>query len=187
MRRSILALGLLVFAAPVVAQDKATSPGQGIPLPKPGPEQEILKKDVGVWDATIELVMQPGGKPEITKGTSTNTLVGGLWLVEDFKGEMFGMPYHGHSVLGYDAAKKKYVGTWVDSMSPGLTSIEGTVDPKTKVMTSTVEGPCPDGSHMKAKSTTEWKGDTRVFTMFSPESEGESFAMMKITYTRRAK
>ncbi|WP_435018718.1 DUF1579 family protein [Tundrisphaera sp. TA3] len=189
MRRSMLALGLLFLGSAAFAQDRvaAPAPGQEMPMPKPGPEHEVLRKDVGVWDATIELTMEPGGKPEVTRGTATNTMVGGFWLVEDFQGEMFGKPFHGHSITGWDASRKKYVGTWVDSMSPGFSAVVGTVDPKTHAMHATVEGPSPQGGAMKMRSTTEWKGDgTRVFTMFSPEGQGEEFAMMKITYKRRA-
>jgi hypothetical protein len=191
MTRSMLVLGMLAtLACPAAAQDKKDlppSPGQ-VALPKPGPEHEILKNDAGVWDATIELTMQPGGEPEVSKGVETNTLLdGGLWLVQDFKGEFKGTPYHGHTVTGYDFQKKKYVGTWVDSMSPGLTAIEGTYDAKTRTLTSRVEGPCPEGRVMKMRSTQKWKdADTRVFTMFSPPDFGDEFAMMKITYKRRA-
>jgi hypothetical protein len=191
MRRLMLALGMLAaLISPATAQDKKESlpSPKDVTLPKPGPEHEILNGTIGTWDATVELVMQPGGKPEISKGVEVATLIGGgLWLVQDFKGEFMGAPYYGHTVLGYDFQKKKYVGTWVDSMSPGLTALEGTYDPKTRTLTSKVEGPCPEGRMMKMRSTQEWKdADTRVFTMFSPPDFGDEFAMMKITYKRRA-
>ena len=28
-------------------------------MPTPGPEHEMLKKDVGTWDATVEMFMGP--------------------------------------------------------------------------------------------------------------------------------
>ena len=170
-----------------MAQEKPGSPDGAPPMPKPGPEHQVLTQDVGVWDATVALVMEPGGKPEISKGTETNRLMGGLWLIQDFQGELLGLPFHGHSMTGYDPAKKKYVGTWVDTVSPGLSMVEGTLDPKTKIMTAWIEGPGPDGVVMKSRATTEWKdANTRVFTMHSPEGKGPSFAMMTITYQRRA-
>src|SRR4051794_1264879 len=62
-------------------------------LPKPGPEQEILKTEVGTWDATVESWMEPGKPPLTSKGTETNALLGGLWLTTDFKGEFMGTPF----------------------------------------------------------------------------------------------
>jgi hypothetical protein len=195
MRRAFCVFAAAVAMASLVgtaaAQEKpAAAPPAGaeIPLPKPGPEHEILKKEAGVWDATVEMRMEPGGKPEVSKGVETNTLIGGgLWRVQDFQGELMGMPFQGHSVTGFDVSKQKYVGTWVDSMSPGLASQEGTYDTKTRTLTSWIEGPCPLGIVVKMKSTVEWKDDdTRVMSMYSPEGQGESFVMMKITYKRRA-
>src|SRR5262245_46136884 len=62
---------------------RSPPPSLGISLPKPGPEHEILKKEASVWDATVEMRMEPGGKPEVTKGVETNTLIGGgLWRVQ---------------------------------------------------------------------------------------------------------
>ena len=196
MRRALCVCGMALTAAALLvgsaaAQEKkesGASQGQEMPIPKPGPEQEILKQDVGVWDATVETMTEAGGKPNVSKGVETNALLGGgLWLIQDFKGEFMGAPFQGHGVTGYDPSKKKYVGTWVDSMSTGLSTTEGTYDPKTKTLTSQFEGPGPDGKTMKMRTTSEWKdAHTRVFTMYSPAGQGEEFAMMKITYKRRS-
>jgi hypothetical protein len=160
--------------------DKAAPPAGQMPTAKPGPEHEILKKSVGTWDATVE-EMAPGAPAKTSKGTETAKLVGGLWLVSDFKSEMAGQPFEGHAVGGYDTNKKKYVGTWVDSMSSGVWTSEGTFDPATKTLTDAMEGPGPDGKPMKCKAVTEWKdADTKVFTMYMGEAP-----TMRITYKRR--
>jgi hypothetical protein len=77
----LLALGLVVPASSARAQatkkaeeTKKAAPAMP-PMPKPGPEHEILKSDVGVWDATVEM-LGPGGA--VSKGVETNTLMGGL-------------------------------------------------------------------------------------------------------------
>jgi hypothetical protein len=184
MKRALRVFGMAAVAAAVLV---GSAQGQEMQLPKPGPEHEILKKDVGVWDATVESSMEPGGKPTVTKGVETNTMFdGGLWLVQDFKGEFFGAPFQGHGVTGYDPSKKKYVGTWVDSMTTGLSKIEGTYDPKTKTINSSMESPAPDGSMMKMRSTSEWKDDnSRVSTMYASAGQGKEIVVMKITYKRR--
>jgi hypothetical protein len=170
----------------VAAQDKPAAPPGMPPMPKPGPEHEILKADVGSWDATVESFMPGVAQPTVSKGTETSVMVGGMWLVTDFKSEMMGQPFQGHGVSGWDSNKKKYVGTWVDTMSTGLGLTESTYDAGTKTMTGTFEGPEPDGKIMKMKSSVVWKdSNTRVFTMSGPGPDGKDATFMRITYVRK--
>jgi hypothetical protein len=172
---AVLSVSVLALSAPALAQMP--------PPPTPGPEHEMLRKDVGVWDATVEMFGPPGTPPAVSKGTETVTMLGPFWQVGDFKSEMFGQPFEGKGVTGYDPAKKKFVGTWVDTISTGISTVEATYDPVRKMVTGTMEGTGPDGTMMKTKQTTEWKdADTRVFTMYAPDG---TTPMMRISYKRR--
>ena len=170
---SVLSLSVLSLAAPALAQ---------VP-PTPGPEHEMLKKDVGTWDATVEMFMAPGAPPSVSKGTEAVTMMGGFWQLTEFKSEMMGQPFEGRGAMGYDPAKKKYVETWVDTMAPGYYTVEGTYNAATKTLTAVMEGPDPSGTVTKTKETTEWKdADTRVFTMYAPDGQA---VVMRISYKRR--
>jgi hypothetical protein len=173
---------ILLFAGPAAAQ-------QGMPpMPKPGPEHAIFKEDAGTWDATVESFMTPDGKPMTSKGTETNTLsCGGLCLVTHFKGEMMpGVTFEGHGTTAYDPKKKKYIGSWTDSMSQGLSVGESTYDAATKTATGYMEGPDMTGNVAKMKSVVQYKDpNTRVFTMYGPGPDGKEAKMMTITYTRK--
>ncbi|OFV88549.1 MAG: hypothetical protein A2V74_02670 [Acidobacteria bacterium RBG_16_70_10] len=160
---------------------------EGPPLPKPGPEHELLKQSVGVWDATVEMFMAPGAAPTVSKGTETNRILGGFWLVSHFQSELMGQPFEGVGTSGWDPLKKKYVGTWVDSMSPGMSAMESTWDPATKTSTGWIEGPDLSGKVTKTRETEEWKdADTRVFTMYGPAgADGKEPVAMRISYKRR--
>jgi hypothetical protein len=172
---AVVSLSLLALATPALAQMP--------PMPTPGPEHEMLRKDVGTWDATVEMFMAPGAPPEVSKGTETVTMMGGFWQLTEFKSEMMGQPFEGRGATGYDPAKKKYVGTWVDTMTPGYYTVEGTYDAATKTLTATMEGPDPSGAVAKTKETTQWKdADSRVFTMYAPDG---TTVGMRITYKRR--
>lgn len=176
--------GLLLLPAARASAQTGSMP----PLPKPGPEHELFKEDVGTWDAVVETYMQPGAPPSKSKGVETNTLgCGGLCLITDFKGEMMpGMTFHGHGTATWDAAKKKYVGSWMDSMSTSLMISEGTYDPASRSFTGYMEGPDMTGKTVKVKSVSEYKSpDTRVFTMYGPGADGKEAVTMRITYTRR--
>jgi len=73
------------------------------------------------------------------------------------------------------------VGTWVDSMTAGLTLSEGTYDAASKTMTDWLEMAGPEGKPLKVKTTTQWMDDdTRVFTMYMGDAPS-----MRITYKRR--
>jgi hypothetical protein len=175
--------GLLVVGpAPVFADQDMP------PLPKPGPEHQIFKQDEGTWDATVEMFPGPGAPPMMSKGVETNTVgCGGLCLISDFRGEMMpGQTFHGHGTTAYDPAKKKYVGSWTDSMSAGLLIAESTYDATSKSATGWMEGPDMTGKVTKMKSVVEYRdASTRVFSMYGPGPDGKEGLGMRITYKRR--
>jgi hypothetical protein len=165
--------------------------GGGPPIPKPAAEHQILAADEGTWDATIKSFMaEPDAQPTVSKGVEVNTVMpGGLWVLSKFQGDFGGMTFEGRGQFGYDPLKKKYVGTWIDSMSPTLAVLEGTYDARTKTMTYVGDGVDP---HTKAKYTqkmvTTSKDDgTRVFTLFMKfEATGDDeIKFMEVTYTKR--
>jgi len=160
----------------------ASLPAQQEP-PKPGPEHEHLKQLEGVWDATAKAA---GGE---TKGTLGRKMdLNGLWLLEHFQGEAGGMKFEGRGATSYDAAKKKYVNVWIDSMSTSPMVSEGTYDKSTKTLTMKGDMPLPDGKSMKITMVTvTMDANTNVFTMTGSSADGKDFEMIKITYKRRAK
>lgn len=182
-----------VTLGPAAAQEKkpqapAGAPQGMPPMPKPGPEHEVFKNDLGTWDATVESFMAPGQPPTASKGVETNTMgPGGFFLITDFQSEFGGMPFHGHGTAGYDPIKKKYVSTWIDSMSPGHNIGEASYEPATKTLTGWMEGLDPmEGKVVKSKMVSHWKDDnTRTFSMYKTLPDGKEVLMMRITYTRR--
>ena len=179
-----VSLAAMMAAAPAA---RAQAPGGAPPMPKPGPEHELFKQDAGTWDAKVESWMAPGAPPMTSTAVETNTLgCGGLCLVTEFKGEFGGTPFDGHGTSAYDPAKKKYVGSWTDSMSTGLMIGESTYDPGKKVAIGYMEGPDMTGKVVKSKSVVEYRADgSRVFTMYTKSADGKEVPGMRITYTKR--
>ena len=179
LKRAAIAVAAgAILSGAAVAQD--------MPMPKPGPEHKVLEMDAGTWDATVEMFM-PGAPPTTSKGTETNTIgCGGLCLISDFKSLMAGAPFHGHGTSAWDPAKKKYVGTWTDSMSAGISLGESTYDAVTKTASGSMEGPDMSGKIVKSRSVVEYKDvNTRVMQMFTTGPDGKEIPMMKISYTRK--
>ena len=183
MKWTVAFLAVSYLAASARAQE---SP----PAPKPLPEHKILAADAGTWDATVKTYLGgPGSEPNVSKGVMVNeVLAGGLWVVSRFDGIFGTVKFEGRGQYGFDPVKKKYVGTWIDSVSTILSVLEGEYDARTKTMSYVGDGYDPD---RKAKFTqklvTIMKDDgTRVFTLYMKyEGEKAETKFMEITYTRR--
>jgi hypothetical protein len=154
-------------------------------LPRPGAAHRVFEKDVGDWDAAIELRPSPGAPAQRSEGWMSSRLVcGGLWLVSDFKNETSG--FQGHGIYGHDPRRGVYVGVWIDPTRTFLTVGEGSWDEAGRTMTFRFEAPRPDGGVLRWRETTETHDrDTQVFRSFMPGSGGE-FEAMIVTYRRRA-
>ncbi len=188
---SCLMLVLTISASAVSAQDEAQDPAaaqaafaESIKL---APEHAQLKKHVGKWTTETKSHFEDPSKATISKGTATFKLVmGGRYLQQTIKGEMFGMQFRGRGLTGYDKAKKKYVGTWIDNMSTGISTTEGTYDEKTKTMTEFGIAVSPQGEVKIKNVTKEVDKNTLVFSMYMILPDGSETLGMVITY-RRAK
>jgi hypothetical protein len=86
----------------------------------PQKERAWLNQLEGEWDIESEAFLAPD-QPLKCIGTERVRRLGGLWIVAEGESEIMGTRVQSMMTLGYDSAKKKYVGTWVDSMSNHIT------------------------------------------------------------------
>jgi hypothetical protein len=177
--------GLVLSLFVVACQGNA----QEIPeMPAPQKEHQWLNQLVGDWDTEGEIHMAPGMEPIKSTGTDTSRMLGGFWLLSDVKGEMMGMTMEAKLTIGYDAEKKKYVGSWVDSMTSYMWTYEGSVDDSGKVLTLNTQGPCPQrgGQMTNFKEVMEIKNkDERTFTSSYQEEDGKWTKMVAVKYRRK--
>lgn len=171
----------------------STSPSvhaqEGPLTPQPLPEHAILKKDVGTWDASIKSWQQPDAEPIESKGSEKNEMLSGdMWLLSRFEGSFGPFKFVGVGSLGYDPVQKKYIGTWIDNMSPFLMITKADYDAATKTMTGIGESHNPETNEvMKTKSIARYIDDnTRTFAMYTTGADGKEWKMLEITYKRRA-
>jgi len=178
MHRSIAFAGALVLGLAAAAL------AQGPPVPQPGPAHEVLKRDVGVWDTTLDIVPGPGMPPMTMTGVETNTLFAGRWLLTEFKSDMMGQPFEGHGIGGWDPQKKSYVSAWADTMATSVSRGEATFDAATDTMTGWMEVQDPMGGTTRVKTVAAWPAaGSRLVKMYMPETASEPY--MTITYTKR--
>ncbi len=177
MIRFSFALALVTLIAfPLMAQE-------GFTPATPGPEHKHLQSFEGTWDAK----MQMAGAPEAMNAVATyKTELGGLWVSSEFKCDSPAFKFTGRGLDGYDTNKKKFVGTWADSMSTGLMVMEGTRDEKTKTTTMTGQGYDETGKVAKYKNVTkETDANHFTFQMFMVGDDGKETLAFTIEYTRR--
>jgi hypothetical protein len=154
----------------------------------PQKEHEWLQQLVGDWECDSEAVLAPGQPAVKSKGTENVRAVGGLWVVAEIKGTTFDTPFTGMMTLGYDAQKKKYIGTWIDSMNGHLVIYDGAVDEAGKTLTLLTEAPNPlaAGKLCKFKDVFEIKSkDHKVLTSSMQGDDGKWVAFLTVNYRRK--
>ncbi len=163
--------------------------GQDIQGPKPGKEHDLLKQFAGDWEYTAKfMAMEPGKDPMVSKGKETARMIGGgLFLVFDIDGEFAGQKFMGHGTMGYDVHKKKYTGSWIDSMATSTYFVEATCDEMGKKWTESMEGPDPHtGQPMKMKLIHEIKDkDSRVLAFYMNGPDGKEMQIGTLEYRRK--
>jgi Protein of unknown function (DUF1579) len=181
MKKLVAVVGL-VAAVAVGRADEPPKP------PAPLKEHDWLKQLAGEWETEAEMVMEPG-KPTVKfTGTETARTLGGFWLVGEHKISPMGTPVTGVMTVGYDAAKKKYVGTWVCSVDGHLWHYEGTVDSAGKVLTLNTEGPdmTNPGKTCKMRDVLEVKDpDHVVLTSQMQTADGKWVQFMTMNKKRK--
>lgn len=113
---------------------------------EPQAEHQWLQQLVGDWTSEHECDMGSGQPPQKLTGVETVRSVGGLWIVCEGRGDT---PEGGEAFmmlsLGFDPAKKAFVGTFLSSMMTNLWVYEGRLDASGKVLTLDTEGPSFSG------------------------------------------
>ncbi|HEY2786608.1 MAG TPA: DUF1579 domain-containing protein [Fimbriiglobus sp.] len=174
---------ILGLVGPLLVAVSATA--QEIPKPTITKEHEWLKQLEGEWITESEAVMEPGKPPLKFKGTETVRSLGGLWYVAEMKTEMTGTAMMGQMTVGYDAEKKKYVGTWVCNMDPEMMTYEGTVDGKTISLVTEGKNPAT-GKRVKMKDVIEIKDkDHKVLKSYAQGDDGKWTQFMTMTAKRK--
>jgi hypothetical protein len=189
MPRLTFILATLV-AIPLYAQDPVKPIESGVAdfgfaQPPAGPEHAVLKQLAGEWDTHVKHYGQ-GGDAHESAGTESARMIGEYWLLTQIEGSFDGQSFSGRGLIGFDPEKQKYIGLWMDSMTPSISTSEGTYDKKTKTFTWAGDMPSPDGDKVRFRNVGVLKdANTKLESMYVPTPDGKEALAMEITYTRR--
>ena len=156
---------------------------------QPQTEHAWLEKFVGEWTYEGEVYMGPGAAPERFSGCEHGRSLGGLWFLVEGHGEMPGFPEATTMLtLGYDALKRRYVGTWIGPMTTQLWVYDGYVDAAGRTLTLNAEGPdvSSPGKTTKYRDVTEFvSNDHRIFTSEMLGADGNWHRFVTAHYWRK--
>jgi hypothetical protein len=156
----------------------------------PGKEHKDMAKEAGVWTGKNTIWMPGSDEPMKSESTTKVTpIMDGRYLKVEVEGEMPGMgPFHGFGINGFDNVTRKYVSTWLDSMSTGIMYGTGEMSDGGKTLTWKYEYNCPIAKkQVTMRQVEKTTGpDTKTIEMFGPDPKtGKEFKMMSVELTRK--
>jgi hypothetical protein len=155
--------------------------------PQPTAEHNRLKELAGKWNVDCEFYMDPTQPPMKSAATETVEMFGQFFATSRFQTEMFGAPFEGRSVIGYQPETKTWASTWCDTSSPNLFHMTGTLDASGEVLTMTGEAIDCQSGKMTGHRTVEKTIDpnTREFDMYmTSPATGDEIHVFHFVYTR---
>ncbi len=152
----------------------------------PGEPHKAFQTMKGTWSVDGKDYMTNPASPTMSTGEAKfETVLGGRFLVQHYHSTFQGQPFEGMGITGYDNAKKKFVGNWVDNMGTGIMNTEGTYDPASKTMTEHSDMSSPMGT-MKVKMVTKHDNENQfTFTMYMMGPDGKESKSMELIYKRK--
>lgn len=162
---------------------------------EPSAEHKWLQKFVGEWTYESECPAEPGQPPMKFTGTETGRAIGDLWIMCEGRGQMpDGTPASMYLTLGFDAARKAFVGSWIGSMMTHLWTYEGRLDDGRRILTLDTVGPamCGEGTPDTSGKTARYQDvhefrsdDHRVLTSRMQGEDGKWHQFMECHYYRK--
>lgn len=156
----------------------------------PGAMHQWMSRTDGTWEGEFTSWPNPDSANVTSKSKGTavyKTILGGRYQEGIHTGMMFGQPFEGRSLSGYDNKKKVFFSTWIDNMGSGIMYMEGTYDEKTKTLTST--GKMVDPSHsydVDVKQVLTFVDDnTQQMAMYHKTADGKEVKDMEMIARRK--
>ena len=164
------------------------TPSEWASLSKPGESHKLLQGFAGAWDVTITFWSSPNAAPQDSHGTSTlSWILGDRFLKEDFHGDVMGESYQGLGLMGYDAAARRFMTVWLDSLNTAIAVQQGSYSPDSS--TFELAGEVYDpllGRNKKTRSEIKVISPSQYsVTMTDTAPNGASFKSLEIVYSRQ--
>jgi hypothetical protein len=148
----------------------------------------FLARYAGNWDVTTSAWMQPGAEPAVSHGSAAGEVIlDGRFALLKVKGTMFGQPFEGLQIVGYDNLNKNYVTLWIDNTATGFYLTDGTREKGSTTIVDTGTWPDPiAGTCMKVRGVTRFTTpDEYTYELYMTGADGSEFKSMEYRAVRR--
>lgn len=198
----VMACALALMTNQVFSQEKGGSKNEAKPAldmqemmkkwaeaAKPGEPHRLLDQFVGKWDIAMRMWMEPGKPPMETKSTAdVKWIMDGRFLLEESTGQIMGQPHKGMGITGYDNFKQKYISSWIENMSTGMYTSEGTFDQSGKVLTlhGKIDEPMTGERDKLVRFVARFiSKDKHIFEIYDLVGRPDEFKAVEMIYTRK--
>ncbi len=152
----------------------------------PSEVHKIIAQSDGQWSEEIQMWMDPNAPVQSMKTNCVNKMIlGGRYQESIHTGNFNGMPFEGHSITGWDNARKIVFSTWIDNMGTGLAYMEGTWNEATKSIE--LKGKMTDpmtGNMNDIREVLKFVDDnTQIMEQYGVK-DGKEYMTMEIKLTR---
>lgn len=183
---TLLGIGLFAPLLAQTAQDEKKAMEAYMKAGAVTEHHAYLKRFAGSWTAATTMWTVPGQPPTSGGGTIEGRLImGGRFVVMDFKGTMMGQPFEGLQITGYDNMQKKYLTLWLDNTSTSFFELAGTRDAAKDVVVQTGEWADPMSGTTKVRASIRFLNpDEYVWEQFMVLPDGREFKSMEMRCRR---
>lgn len=150
-------------------------------------QYQFLTRFVGQWKSKAKTGEFPGQAAVEGTGTMSSQMLGQHWVVSEIKAEMMGAPIEALQTIGFDAAKEKFVGSWIDSTSGFVWRYEGVLDEAGQVLTLEAMGPnfSAPGTTTRFRDSYEFKTPDLILAISTMETAPDQWVVLSKGEIRR--
>ena len=153
----------------------------------PSEVHKMMAQSDGEWNEEIQMWMNPNAPAQSMKMSCVNKMIlGGRYQESIHTGEFGGMPFEGHSITGWDNARKIVFSTWIDNMGTGLIYMEGAWNESAQSIE--MKGKMTDpmtGNMTDIREVLKFVDDnTQIMEQYGVK-DGKEYKSMEIKLTRR--
>lgn len=186
----VLVATLLVPVVPLGAGQQSPDDALAVEtlelLSVPTEHHRHLERLIGNWVTNGRYFLPSGEAIETSGAIETVAIMNGLFVESRLVGELFGKPYHGRSIEGYDAVTEKYVSSFVETLGPWIVTQSGVCenDGRVRTMVGDVPDPVWGGTLTLRAVYTFVDDDTYRYDAFLAHEDGREFKQLEFTATR---